>query len=196
MFNFILFFYSILTELDEGIKSKNYVKLKRILEQTRQQPYKIKLRAFRKEAKSLSSKLKSVELIQRKILNLDKKLIGELKSYKNPPAVVHQGIKATLILLLVPEQEIKTWQSCKLYLTAIGQKSILRKIQKFRLFDIREKIISKAAKLIKTINDREIFVGSRCAAAFFFWTRTNLITYKRVIQDYPTKALKHHKMSR
>ncbi len=51
--------------------------------------------------------LKRIEILKTTILKLDQKNIAELKSYKNPPDVIVDVMKATLIILGDEEDKMR-----------------------------------------------------------------------------------------
>lgn len=63
--------------------------------------------------------LKELEKRKRAVLELSQRVIAELKSYSNPPPLVHQVMSATFLLLGNPEKETKSWQATQVSWKAV-----------------------------------------------------------------------------
>lgn len=63
------------------------------------------------EASKLLTRLKRLERIRHEILELKQATVAEIRSYQNPPAVVHKVMTATFLLLGHQEKETKVLYS-------------------------------------------------------------------------------------
>lgn len=179
-FNFNNFNFCLFLDLENAIAEKDYSKLENSLKVTKFEPMKTKLRKERNIASELMNDIRELRTIQLRILDLQRKRVNELRSYKIPPPLIYQVIKATFTLVSIPENEVNNWDSCCIYLTNIGSKSIFTKMKKLKIFDVDLSIIKKVNNIIEGIKKQEILLASRCAAAFFYWTKTCISTYLKV----------------
>lgn len=67
------------------------------------------------EATKLLTRLKRLERIRHEILELKQATVAEIRSYQNPPPVVHKVMTATFLLLGHQEKETKVLYSIGLF---------------------------------------------------------------------------------
>lgn len=85
------------------------------------------------EASKLLTRLKRLERIRHEILELKQATVAEIRSYQNPPAVVHKVMTATFLLLGHQEKETKVLYSVGSYIHNNYEQFTFCKLQMYLL---------------------------------------------------------------
>ncbi|ESP05146.1 hypothetical protein LOTGIDRAFT_227829 [Lottia gigantea] len=124
------------------------------------------------EANKVLVRLKRLERIRHEILELKQSTVAEIRSYQNPPAIVHTVMTATFLALGHKEKETKDWKAVQALVGKTGKESVKRKCLELKASTIP----LPAAKRVKTLLDkyeldavRDVSAG---AATFYVWATT------------------------
>uniref|UniRef100_H2Z7K6 Dynein heavy chain coiled coil stalk domain-containing protein n=1 Tax=Ciona savignyi TaxID=51511 RepID=H2Z7K6_CIOSA len=121
-------------------------------------------------AEKLLLRLRHLERLRSEVLELKQSTIAELRSYKQPIPVIHNVMKATYMLLGVPENETKKWSSIQTLLGKTGKDGLKRRISTFKETSVTLEIARRAKHLIGQEEDLEsIRDVSAGAATFYLW---------------------------
>lgn len=99
------------SKLKDATAVRKIAELELALDAVRKGGWQKDLESSVNNATALLEKLRRLELRKRAVLELSQRVIAELKSYSQPPALVHQVMIATFLLLGSPEKETKSWQA-------------------------------------------------------------------------------------
>ncbi|KAJ3388842.1 EF-hand calcium-binding domain-containing protein 5 [Lobulomyces angularis] len=84
---------------------------------------------------------------------LDNKALSELKSYKKPPTVIYQVMKATLLLFGINPSEVKTWPDVVKFLNT----DLLKKMIDYDPTAIQKKIrVKRCKKILKVLKRGDV----------------------------------------
>lgn len=103
------------------------------------------------EASKLLTRLKRLERIRHEILELKQATVAEIRSYQNPPAVVHKVMTATFFLLGHQEKETKVLYSVGSHIHNNYEQFAISKLQMYLL-----KVVVFSFELMFSISDLEI----------------------------------------
>lgn len=134
----------------------------------------------------LLENLRQLEMSNFRILRLDGRLLFELYAIEHPAEPLHTVIRAVLLILSVPERVTEKWDDCRVYIKYFTSYSILKKIEKLKIFKVHPSIMLRADEMISSIN-LEGIKGVRGVAALFSWLKQILIVYKNVYRDQMKK---------
>lgn len=82
-------------------------KLERAIKMVEKAGLQRKLNLQLQMAQKILEHLRKIEKLRHAIMNLDQKTIAEIKSYSNPPEIVHRVMTGTFILLGEKEKTLK-----------------------------------------------------------------------------------------
>nr|KAG5696943.1 hypothetical protein BaRGS_015907 [Batillaria attramentaria] len=120
-------------------------------------------------ATRLKDHLQHMEKLRHAVLNMDQKVVAELKTYGSPPDGVHQSMMATFLLLGSALKEVKVWKTCQALMSKTGKESMMRKISQFNPRAVPIKVAEAAKKVIAPYSKEQIRDASAGAATFFIW---------------------------
>ncbi|XP_011437088.3 trichohyalin isoform X2 [Magallana gigas] len=121
------------------------------------------------EASKLLTRLKRLERIRHEILELKQATVAEIRSYQNPPAVVHKVMTATFLLLGHQEKETKIWKSVQALVGKTGKESLKRRCIECKPEKIPVAPAKRAKALLEEFDLEEVRDVSAGAATFYVW---------------------------
>lgn len=121
------------------------------------------------EASKLLTRLKRLERIRHEILELKQATVAEIRSYQNPPAVVHKVMTATFLLLGHQEKETKIWKSVQALVGKTGKESLKRRCIECKPEKIPLAPAKRAKALLEEFDLEEVRDVSAGAATFYVW---------------------------
>lgn len=153
---------------------KDYDQLKKFYEIAYRDPFMQELSDELQAANEMLKALKKLRRNQDRILRVDHKSITEIRSYKDPPENVHDGMRSTLFILGTPERETKDWDNCRKYIKAINADGLLTRIKQLNVQNITYQDAETANKIIENITLKEIRNESAGGAAFYVWSKSTI----------------------
>lgn len=121
------------------------------------------------EATKLLTRLKRLERIRHEILELKQATVAEIRSYQNPPPVVHKVMTATFLLLGHQEKETKIWKSVQALVGKTGKESLKRRCIECKPEKIPLAPAKRAKALLEEFDLEEVRDVSAGAATFYVW---------------------------
>ena len=92
-----------ITDLLNAIESRDLEVLRRAVKAVERQKYTNRLRDEVEVGRRLIKSLERIRKLNKAVLDMDQTTMLEIKSYSSPPALVHEVIVATLLLLVTTE---------------------------------------------------------------------------------------------
>ncbi|XP_078319805.1 uncharacterized protein LOC111120246 isoform X3 [Crassostrea virginica] len=121
------------------------------------------------EANKLLTRLKRLERIRHEILELKQATVAEIRSYQNPPQVVHRVMTATFLLLGHQEKETKVWKAVQALVGKTGKESLKRRCIECKPEKIPLAPAKRAKVLLEEYDLEEVRDVSAGAATFYVW---------------------------
>ncbi|XP_062591700.1 uncharacterized protein LOC134253171 [Saccostrea cucullata] len=121
-------------------------------------------------ASRLRDRLAAKNNLRDMMLNADIRTIYELRKLVHPPDGVHQAIKAALILLDSPRQEVEDWKKCLAMLGNRSQDGLRYKMAELNPTDVSRKNALDAKVTIEPYTAEQLRYISPGAAAFYLWS--------------------------
>ncbi|KAK3582815.1 hypothetical protein CHS0354_035754 [Potamilus streckersoni] len=121
------------------------------------------------EARQAMDRIKRLQDLMQRVLELNQKTIAEIRSYSNPPEEVYKVMKATLLLLGNYEEETKNWNNVKALISKTGKISLKRRVTEFNIESLQLDVALGSKQILKGIQFETVCVTSSGAAAFFNW---------------------------
>ncbi|KAL3868520.1 hypothetical protein ACJMK2_041321 [Sinanodonta woodiana] len=122
------------------------------------------------EAEKILSRLRKLERIRHEILELKQATVAEIRSYQNPPPVVHTVMTVTFLLLGHNEKETKEWKSVQALVGKTGKESLKRRCTTLNADSIPIPTAKRAKDLLDKYELDEVRDVSAGAATFFVWS--------------------------
>ena len=123
-----------------------------------------------KEAAEMLARLEKMEVVKKKIQELDRPLIAELKSFSVPPIPVLRAMVGSYLLMGESVADLKEWGNIVILLGKTGKKSVKRRVQELQLEDVSEEVAQKARREIMGLTSEEVYEANQAASLFFDWT--------------------------
>lgn len=159
-------------DLKKAMTQRDIDELAKAIETVKKHGFEVELAKELLEANQLLSRLKRLERIRHEILELKQATVAEIRSYQNPPPVVHTVMTSTFLLLGHKEKETKVWKTVQALVGKTGKEGLKRRCIECK----PEKINPTDAKRAKTLLDKfeldEIRDVSAGAATFYIWATT------------------------
>lgn len=159
-------------DLRKAMTQREINELQKAIDTVKKHGFEAELSKELLEANQLLSRLKRLERIRHEILELKQATVAEIRSYQNPPPVVHTVMTATFLLLGHKEKETKVWKTVQALVGKTGKEGLKRRCIECK----PEKIDPNEAKRAKTLLDKyeldEIRDVSAGAATFYVWAIT------------------------
>ncbi|XP_056020296.1 trichohyalin-like isoform X1 [Ostrea edulis] len=121
------------------------------------------------EANKLLTRLRRLERIRHEILELKQATVAEIRSYQNPPPVVHKVMTATFLLLGHAEKDTKVWKSVQALVGKTGKESLKRRCIECKPENIPLAPAKRAKALLGGFDLEEVRDVSAGAATFYVW---------------------------
>ncbi|XP_062613815.1 trichohyalin-like isoform X2 [Saccostrea cucullata] len=121
------------------------------------------------EANKLFTRLKRLERIRHEILELKQATVAEIRSYQNPPPMVHKIMTATFLLLGHQEKETKIWKAVQALVGKTGKESLKRRCIECKPENIPLTPAKRAKSLLEEFDLEEVRDVSAGAATFYVW---------------------------
>lgn len=109
-------FYIYVVDLKRAMTKRELEELEKAINAVKKHGLEVPLAKELGEATKLLTRLKRLERIRHEILELKQATVAEIRSYQNPPPVVHKVMTATFLLLGHQEKETKVLYSIGLFI--------------------------------------------------------------------------------
>ncbi|KAK3600386.1 hypothetical protein CHS0354_016002 [Potamilus streckersoni] len=121
------------------------------------------------EAEKILSRLRKLERIRHEILELKQATVAEIRSYQNPPPVVHTVMTVTFLLLGHSEKETKEWKSVQALVGKTGKESLKRRCTTLNADSVPVPTAKRAKDLLDKYELDDVRDVSAGAATFYVW---------------------------
>ena len=156
--------------LRAAIKERDIGKLKKCLLEAEDKHLEEDLKPDYETGKRLLERLEKMEIVKRKIMDLDRPLIAELKSFSEPPVPVYRAMMASYLLMGESKSSLKEWSNIVILLNKTGKLSVKRRVQELKLENVSEETAQAAEKQIVGLTSQEVYEANQAASLFFCWT--------------------------
>ena len=96
-----------MTDLRKAISRRELAELEKAIEVIKKNGLEVQLSKELLEATKILARLRKIQRIRSEILELKQSTVAEIRSYQNPPPVVHTVMTATFLILGHKERETK-----------------------------------------------------------------------------------------
>ncbi|XP_041358569.1 trichohyalin-like [Gigantopelta aegis] len=164
--------FSARDDLHKAMTKREIQDLEKALSFVKKHGFEAQLASEVMEANQMLVRLKRLERIRHEILELKQSTVAEIRSYQNPPVIVHTVMTVTFLLLGHKEKETKDWKAVQALVGKTGKESLKRCCIQCEA----DKIPLAAAKRAKTLLAKydldEVRDVSAGAATFYVWATT------------------------
>ena len=123
------------------------------------------------EAEALLKRLDKIEVLKSKVVELSSSCLAEIRSYSNPPTIIHSVLKALLLLLGVAERELQSWGQCQAHMGVVGRDSIKRRVAEYQINCLEKNTARKAKLLTQRLNIESVLEVSTGCVVLFRWVQ-------------------------
>ncbi|XP_060082729.1 lim and transglutaminase domain protein ltd-1-like [Ylistrum balloti] len=163
-------FLRIKQELTEGMKRKNkQILLNAIVKAKECKSHQEELLPSVTEAEACLSGL-SAPSLRHSVLSMGRQTVSEISGYKKPRPLVHDIMKATMILLGESISDVEHWQNIQKYMKRSGKNGFLNKIKRFEISGVTVERAETAYQMIIQYDQvSAISGGSAGVGTFYVW---------------------------
>ncbi|XP_025111092.1 vicilin-like seed storage protein At2g18540 isoform X2 [Pomacea canaliculata] len=160
--------------LHQAMNKREITELERAMAFVREHGYHADLEKEMASAGHLLGRLKRLERIRHEILELKQSTVAEIRSYTNPPPVVHSVMTAVFLLLGHKEKETKDWKAVQALVGKTGKESLKRRCLELKSDSLTDNIVQRAKALLEKFALDEVRDISAGAATFYVWATATI----------------------
>ncbi|KAL4235864.1 hypothetical protein ACF0H5_004252 [Mactra antiquata] len=123
-----------------------------------------------REATEILARLRKIQRIRSEILELKQSTVAEIRSYQNPPPVVHTVMTATFLILGHKEKETKVWKNVQALVGKTGKEGLKRRCLECDATKIPLAAARRAKELLDQQELDEVRDVSAGAATFYVFS--------------------------
>ncbi|XP_069127734.1 uncharacterized protein [Argopecten irradians] len=123
-------------------------------------------------ARRLRDRLRVLQRLSDDVRQADHKTVGELKTYDNPPAGVHDSMRAALLLLGHPLSESEKWIQCKAILHQAENENLAQIMANFEPKDVSIATAIEAKGILKPYTEAKMREISPGATGVYIWVES------------------------
>ncbi|KAK7100159.1 trichohyalin-like [Littorina saxatilis] len=117
----------------------------------------------------LLGRLRRLERIRHEILELKQSTVAEIRSYTNPPPIVHTVMTVVFLLLGHAEKETKIWKAVQALVGKTGKESLKRRCLELKSDALKLGVVKRGKTLLGSFELDDVRDISAGAATFFVW---------------------------
>ncbi|XP_052274069.1 trichohyalin-like [Dreissena polymorpha] len=122
------------------------------------------------EANTILTRLRKIQRIRSEILELKQSTVAEIRSYQNPPPVVHTVMTACFLILGHKEKETKDWKTVQALVGKTGKEGLKRRCLECDASKISMESARRAKELLDKHELDEVRDVSAGAATFYVFS--------------------------
>ncbi|OWF56307.1 uncharacterized protein LOC110448700 [Mizuhopecten yessoensis] len=123
-------------------------------------------------ARRLRDRLRVLQRLSEGVRQADHKTMGELKTYDNPPAGVHNAVRAALLLLGHPLSESEKWIQCKTIMHQSENENLAQIMVNFEPKDVSIATAIEAKMMLEPYTETKMREISPGATGVFIWVKS------------------------
>jgi len=121
-------------------------------------------------AKALLERLERIARVRKAVMDLDRPLLAELRSFGDPPPAVHKTLIASYLLMGENRKSVDNWKEVVIMLGKTGKLSVKRRVQQLEVEDIKVETATEAYEFIKDLDSDTVYEANQAAALFYEWS--------------------------
>nr|KAG5713950.1 hypothetical protein BaRGS_020278 [Batillaria attramentaria] len=160
--------------LHKAMSKREIQELERAMTFVRTHGFEIELAHEMTKAHHLLGRLRRLERIRHEILELKQSTVAEIRSYTNPPPIVHTVMTAVFLLLGHQEKETRDWKAVQALVGKTGKESLKRRCLELKADKLPLNIVNRSKTLLGKFELDEVRDISAGAATFYVWATATI----------------------
>ncbi|XP_065890707.1 tropomyosin-like isoform X2 [Dysidea avara] len=157
------------SNLNNALVARQLQRLEKAMKEVKDGKFEEGLKQEMLQANGLLEKLRRLEDMKREVINLNQQMVAEIKSYKQPPLVVHQVMTATFLLLGNSEAQMHSWPATQVLIGKTGKEGLKRRVSACDVANIPVKVARRAKQLLDSHDIDSVREASQGCATFYAW---------------------------
>lgn len=120
-------------------------------------------------AVKLLERLERIARVRKAVMDLNRPLLAELRSFSTPPPEVHKALIASYLLLGEKKKDVDKWKEVVIMLGKTGKASVKRRVQTLEVENIKVEVATEAHSYIKDLDSETVYEANQAAALFYEW---------------------------
>ncbi|XP_060594837.1 uncharacterized protein LOC132749158 [Ruditapes philippinarum] len=158
-------------ELEDAIMRRHLQTLDKAIKRGKESRFREKVKKQINEAEDVSEHLRHLNKIAHDVLEMKQPTISELRSYKYPPKVIFDVMKATFLLLGDKEEYVEDWEDLQVLMGKTGKSGMLRRVRQFDTVNVQPDTKYRVEKTLNDHTEVEVRLASAGAGTFYVWLR-------------------------